>query len=100
MVKKRGLVYQFVLDERRIKRLENLGYSIECFLCRIPFSRGETVIHKGKRLYHPKCWKLVWHDISDEILDNVEVYFIEHGVFPEITSSSTIPTTIPTTFSE
>jgi hypothetical protein len=47
MVKKKGLVYEFVLDERRIKRLKNLGYSIECFLCRIPFNKGEKVRERG-----------------------------------------------------
>jgi len=99
MVKKKGLVYEFVLDDRRIKRLENLGYSIECFLCRISFNKGETVIHKGKRLYHPQCWQLVWHDISDDILDENDLYFIENGIYPEI-RSSTIPTTIPITFNE
>jgi hypothetical protein len=96
MVKKKGLVYEFVLDERRIKRLQNLGYAIECFLCRIPFNKGETVIHKGKRLYHLKCWELVWHDISDDILDENDLYFIEHGVYPEIRSSTISVSTIPT----
>ena len=92
MVKKKGLVYEFVLDERRIKRLQNLGYAIECFLCRIPFNKGETVIHKGKRLYHPQCWEIVWHDIPDDILDENDIYFIESGDYP-----STINTSIPTT---
>jgi hypothetical protein len=100
MVKKKGLVYEFVLDERRIKRLKNLGYSIECFLCRIPFNKGETVIHKGKRLYHPKCYELVWHDIPDSILDEEDIFFIEHGEYLEIKSSSTLTipsiSTIPT----
>ena len=93
MVKKKGLVYEFVLDERRIKRLQNLEYAIECFLCRIPFNKGEIVIHKGKRLYHPQCWQMVWHDISDDILDQDDLHFIEYGYYQN--SSTITPSTIP-----
>jgi hypothetical protein len=98
MVTKRGQVYVCILDDRRIKRLQNLGYAIECFLCRIPFNKGETVIHKGKRLYHPKCYELVWHDISDDILDANDLYFIEHGIYPEIRSSTIPVSTIPRSY--
>jgi hypothetical protein len=92
MVTKRGQVYVCILDDRRVKRLSGLGYKLECIVCHIPFNRGETIVHKGKRLYHPQCWQIVWHDIPDDILDEDDIYFIESGEY-----SSTISTSIPTT---
>jgi hypothetical protein len=92
MVTKKGQVYVCILDDRRIKRLSGLGYKLECIVCHIPFNREETIVHKGKRLYHPQCWEIVWHDIPDNILDKEDIYFIEYGDYP-----STISTTIPTT---
>jgi hypothetical protein len=90
MVTKRGQVYVCILDDRRVKRLSGLGYKLECIVCHIPFNRGETIVHKGRRLYHPKCWELVWYDIPDDILDENDLHFIEYGEYSNITSSSTI----------
>jgi len=95
MVKKKTLVYVVTLDDRRIKRLTRLGYRLECIVCHTPFNKGETILHKGKRLYHPQCWELVWYDIPDNILDENDLHFIEYGEYSNITSSSTISTISP-----
>jgi hypothetical protein len=84
------------MNEKRMKRLKNLGYDLKCFRCERPIVIGDHVMHKRKKIYHYQCWEQIWIDLPDDLSPEDEFY-IEHGYYPSSTISSTISlSTIPT----
>ena len=92
MVEHKGQAREYIMDEKRMKRLKNRGYDLKCFRCDKPITIGDRIMHKRRRIYHIQCWEQIWLDIPD--LDPEDEFFLEHGYYPETISSSTIPSTI------
>jgi hypothetical protein len=75
------------LDEE-ILRKRILPYSITlvCSKCGRDIKLGEFIIRKRRKLYHQKCFNSMQIDVPDTILDEEELFFIEHGYFPSTIS--------------
>jgi hypothetical protein len=96
MVEHKGQAREYIMDEKRMKRLKNRGYDLKCFRCDKPITIGDRIMHKRKRIYHIECWEQIWTDLPDDLSPEDEFY-IEYGYYPSSTISSTISlSTIPT----
>jgi hypothetical protein len=96
MVEHKGQAREYIMDEKRMKRLKNRGYDLKCFRCDKPITIGDRIMHKRRRIYHIECWEQIWIDLPDDLSPEDEFY-IEYGYYPSSTISSTISlSTIPT----
>jgi hypothetical protein len=95
MVEHKGQAREYIMNEKRMKRLKNLGYDLKCFRCERPIVIGDHVMHKRKKIYHYQCWEQIWLDIPD--LDPEDEFFIEYGFYPTSSSFTTSSTISPST---
>jgi hypothetical protein len=89
MVEHKGQAREYIMNEKRMKRLKNLGYDLKCFRCERPIVIGDHVMHKRKKIYHYQCWEQIWIDLPDDLSPEEEF-----GYYSETISSSSIPSTI------
>jgi hypothetical protein len=95
MVEHKGQAREYIMDEKRMKKLKNRGYDLKCFRCDKPITIGDRIMHKRKRIYHIECWEQIWIDLPDDLSPDEEFY-IEYGYYLSTIASSTISvSTIP-----
>ena len=72
--------------------------TLTCQICKKSFRLGDQIVRRRKKLYHLSCFNNSIFDVPDDILTPEEWYFVENGVYPnESISTTSIPSTIPST---
>jgi hypothetical protein len=101
MKKKQGISYYTLTEEIIRRRLSPHSIPLECVKCGLDLKIGDRIVRRRRLLYHEKCYENTFIDIPDEVLNQEDLDYIEHGEYSEITSSSTLTvpsiSTIPTT---
>jgi len=54
-----------------------------CRICKKHFRVGDRVCRTAQNYYHEECYRRILIDVSDDILTDSDMYFVEHGVWKQ-----------------